>query len=161
MTKKTLLGAILIFATAACAQTARRDERAAAAETPRPSATARPPATPPPVDENAKRERGSGVFDRYKFTFEKTGERVTADFAAPRLPYNDSVVVGAAREVISAAYGEKMENFPRRVGWSYGESRHAIKLEGREHDYVFVHVTEDKKEIPRLVFWRVAKGTVD
>ena len=158
---RTLLIAFLLLSTAACAQTSRRDEGGAAVGTPRPTPTARPPATPPPVDENAKREKGAGVFDRYKFTFEKTGARVVADFASPKLPYNDNVVVGAAREVILAAYGEKMENFPRRVGWSYEGAQHAIKLEGKEYDYVFVHVADADKQIPRLVFWRVAKGTVD
>ena len=158
---RTLLIAFLLLSTAACARPARRGESVAAVETPRPTPTAKSVATPPPVDENAKKEKGAGVFDRYKFTFEKTGVRVTADFASPKLPYNDNVVVGAAREVILAAYGEKMENFPRRVGWSHEGAQHAIKLEGKEYDYVFVHVADADKQIPRLVFWRVAKGTVD
>jgi hypothetical protein len=158
---RTLLIAFLLLSTAACARPARRGESVAPAETPRPAPTAGPLATPPPVDENAKKERGAGVFDRYKFAFEKAGARVTADFASPKLPYNDNIVVGAAREVILAAYGEKMENFPRRVGWSYEGAQHAIKLEGKEYDYVFVHRADADRQIPRLVFWRVAKGTVD
>jgi hypothetical protein len=86
---------------------------------------------------------------------------VTADFPSPKLPYNDNVVVGAAREVILAAYGEKMENFPRRVAWSHEGAQHAIMLAGDGYDYVFVHVADADKRIPRLVFWRVAKGSVD
>ena len=150
-----------MVAAGACTQPGRPDEKAAVVATPRPAPPARPPATPPPVDENAKKEKGAGVFDRYKFAFEKTGARVTADFSSPKLPYNDNVVVGAAREVILAAYGEKMENFPRRVGWSYEGAQHAIKLEGKEYDYVFVHVADADKQIPRLVLWRVAKGSVE
>lgn len=158
---RTFLIAFLLLSTAACARPSGRGEGTAAVGTPRPTPTARPPATPPPVAEGAKKERGAGVFDRYKFTFEKTGVRATADFPSPKLPYNDNVVVGAAREVILAAYGEKMENFPRRVGWSYEGAEHAIKLEGKEYDYVFVHRADADRQIPRLVFWQVAKGTVD
>lgn len=158
---RTLLTTFLLLSTAACAGSAPRGEGVAPAATPRTPPSARAPATPPPVDESAKREKGAGVFDRYKFTFEKTGARTTADFSSPKLPYNDNVVVGAAREVILAAYGEKMENFPRRVGWSYEGAQHAIKLEGVEYDYVFVHRADADRQIPRLVFWRVAKGTVD
>ena len=91
--------------------------------------------------------------------------RASIDGALRHLPEDEAgnlfVVVGAAREVILAAYGEKVENFPRRVGWSYEGAQHAIKLEGKEYDYVFVHVADADKQIPRLVFWRVAKGTVD
>ncbi|HEX7177549.1 MAG TPA: hypothetical protein VF240_19985 [Pyrinomonadaceae bacterium] len=159
---RTLLIAFLLLSTAACAQTSRRGEGVAAIETPpRPTPTAKSAATPPPVDESAKKEKGAGVFDRYKFTFEKTGERVTADFPSPKLPYNDNVVVGAAREVILTAYGEKMENFPRRVGWNFEGAQHAIMLAGDSYDYVFVHAADADKQIPRLVFWRVAKGSVD
>lgn len=166
-TSTTLVLLIALVAhAAACSRPAPRRENASnaadAGGTPRPAPPAKPPApTPPPADTNAKKETGSGNFEQYKFTYEKTGDHVTAAFNAPRLPHIDGVVVGAARAVILSAYGEKMENFPRLVRWDYKETKHAIKLEGEKGDYVFIPVKDDNKEIPTLVFWRVEKGTVN
>jgi hypothetical protein len=89
------------------------------------------------------------------------GDQVVAIFPSPKLPRIDSTVVGAAREVIGTAYGDRPETFPRPAIWNYeGEERRAIKLKGKDHEFVFVPIKDDKGEIRSLVFWRLAKGTL-
>lgn len=160
---RTLLGATALVCLAACAGGGRpaAPRQATQTATPRPAPSPRTLPTPPPVAPDAPRARGEGLFDKYKFTYERTGDETVAEFAPLKLPYVDAVVVGAGREVIFTVYGERMENFPRRVPWRYGDSEHAIKLAGDQYDYVFVHLPDDRREIPRLVFWRVPKGTVE
>ena len=121
--------------------------------TPAPTPT---PADPAPEKANAK---GSGKFNQHNFTYRREGERASADFRPP-LPRVDMTVVGAARVVILEAFGEKMEGFPRPVGWQHeGQSVQAVKLGGNSFDYIFYPVREEANEVRRVHFWRVAKGS--
>ena len=107
------------------------------------------------------RAKGVGKFNRYEFSYQRDGGRATAAFRPP-LPRRDSAVVGAAREVILGAFGEKLEGFPRPVNWGHeGRQAQAIKLGGGEFDYVFWPEKNEAGEFPRVLFWRVAKGSVE
>lgn len=163
---RTFLTAISLLAVVACAQKPRRPSNsspaaAEAVETPgRAPAATQPPATPPPLDKNAPKETGSGDTGDYRYTFEKTGDMTVANFNSPKLPYLQEIIEAAARHVIQNVYGEKMENFPYLVPWKYKDSKQAIMLTGNEYDYVIVHIADEGKEIPQLIFWRVPKGSV-
>ena len=86
-------------------------------------------------------------------------------FAPVRLPWNDRVVVAAAREVLVAAYDDRSENFPRPAVWQYeGAEANAIKLEAEKFEYVFLPLKEEgkdgAKQVRTLLFWQLAKGTI-
>ena len=86
---------------------------------------------------------------------------MVATFAAPRLPWVDTVIVAAARVVIDAAYGEKMENFPRPASWTEDERKiNAIKLAGINYDYIFWPTKEATGDVKTVTFRRVPKGSV-
>ena len=160
----SLLLSITVFLTfSACATKERSiDSKQAASPTPAAAANA-----PPLADaEKAQVKRtGSGTFNQYKFTYRRAGREVEATFAPVRLPWNDSLVVAAAREVLVAAYDDRSENFPRPAVWQYGgaEAR-AIKLEAEKFEYVFLPLKEEGrdgvKQVRTIVVWQLAKGTI-
>ncbi|HEV2766001.1 MAG TPA: hypothetical protein VGV38_23650 [Pyrinomonadaceae bacterium] len=148
--------ALLLGCFAACGPQARDfgDNTPPRKATPAPTPT---PADPAPEKAVAK---GSGKFNQYGFTYQRDGERATADFCPTPLPRTDSAVVAAARLVILEAFGEKMEGFPRPVAWQHeGQSVQAVKLGGQSFDYIFWPVKEETKEVRRILFWRVGKGS--
>lgn len=149
---------MLLVALCACGHTSRQTGTAAS---PSPPPTPRRNVSPSTNDEQEKSEAsGKGNFNQYKFTYRRTGHQVVALFSSPKLPYVDATVVGAAREVISVAYGDRPQTFPRPATWDYeGVERRAIKLEGQNHEFVFVPI-KDNGDIRSLVFWQLAKGTL-
>jgi hypothetical protein len=157
---KSLFGAAMLAALAACASSAPEGGAARGSPTPTPSSTNEASARPP-VEAATERVRrtGAGKFNQYKFTYERTDREVTALFT-PKLPWSDSSVVGAAREVIAASYEERSENFPRPVNWKHdGAAASAIKLEGNKYEYVFLPLKEEAGEVRKILFWQLPKGT--
>jgi hypothetical protein len=127
------------------------------------SSAARP--TPAPVGgvETGVEREGAGVFNQYRFTYVRRGGEVEATFAPEMLPWDDALVVAAAREVLVAAYNDRSENFPRPAVWQYrGAETRAIKLEGVTHEYVFVPLREDVggRRVRAIAFWQLPKGTI-
>ena len=160
--KRLLPTAAAVYLLLSCSQATPDQPRPHRDATPQRASTPRPPATPPPVPADAAKENGAGSFEQYKFLYTKAGQQVVADFKPQKLPHtNQNVVVAAARNVIRAAYGEEMKNFPRLVAWEYKNSKNGIKLEGDKYDYVFVPVKDEDKAISQLIFWRVEKGAVE
>ena len=159
---RTLACAVLLSWSLGCASGERRSQ-APQLSSPTPARTIAAAADPSPdvVDTAAQiRKAGSGKFNQYKFTYQRTGDQVEASFKSPRLPRSDAVVVAAAREVIVAAYEDKSENFPRPILWNHrGADVNAIYLEADKFEYVFVPVRADGGEINALVFWQLKKGT--
>ncbi len=153
------------MAFSACATKERSAvSRNAASPTPAPTVRATPPATPNAAGQEQSKRAGSGTFNEYKFAYRRAGGEVETTFAPTPLPWNDQIVVGAAREVLVTAYDDKSENFPRAVRWPYqGAQVNAIKLEGEKFEYVFVPVKEDgkdgAKQVRKIAFWQLAKGT--
>ncbi|MBA3716026.1 MAG: hypothetical protein H0W76_26860 [Pyrinomonadaceae bacterium] len=161
---KVLFTILLVTALVACGGGAGRKSAAPSPLTsPLPTPGATVVASPTPRQSPAERvsKQGSGAFDRYPFTYQRTNDQVVATFAAPRLPWVDTVIVAAARVVIDAAYGEKMENFPRSVPWAEDERTiNAIKLAGTDYDYVFWPTKEATGDVKTINFRRVPKGSV-
>ncbi|HYP54508.1 MAG TPA: hypothetical protein VEQ42_13245 [Pyrinomonadaceae bacterium] len=155
-TKVLLLGCLLC----ACGRGAGEGARPASnVPSPTPAASAGPTALPAAEPSSAK---GAGKFNQYAFRFEREGERATARFDPAPLPRTDSAVVGAARVVILEAFGEKMEGFPRPVAWEFERQPvQAVKLGGKNYDYIFWPMKEQAKEVRRLEFWRVAKNSAE
>jgi hypothetical protein len=162
------LSAVAMLAMSACAADRRPpDAKQSATPTPANSGGAAKVDAATPVDGRREqiRRAGAGTFNQYKFAFERAGGEVEATFAPTRLPWDDALVVAAAREVIVAAYDDRSENFPRPVVWPYrGAEVNAIKLEGENFEYVFVPLREEAaggtRQVRAIVFWQLAKGTV-
>ncbi|HEV2708038.1 MAG TPA: hypothetical protein VGV59_19120 [Pyrinomonadaceae bacterium] len=160
-----VLSVVVAAVAAAPACTTRRTAAPAArrvSETPTPAA----PAALPTPDASA-RGAGAGAFNQYKFTYKRAGSEVEVSFAPELLPWNDSLVVAVAREVLVAAYDDRSENFPRRAVWSHeGAEVNAIKLEGEKFEYVFLPLRDERadavgdRRVRRILFWQLAKGTV-
>jgi len=159
---KVLCTVLLVAALAACGASGRKS----AAPSPSTSSLPTPEtvvSSPTPRQSPAERvsKQGSGAFDRYQFTYQRTNDQVVATFAAPHLPWVDTVIVAAARVVIDAAYSEKMENFPRPVPWTEDERKiNAIKLAGTDSDYIFWPTKEATGDVKTVTFRRVPKGSV-
>jgi hypothetical protein len=122
-------------------------------------------ATPAPVGgvETGVEREGAGAFNQYKFTYVRQGGEVEASFAPELLPWDDALVVAAAREVLVAAYDDRSENFPRPAVWQYkGAETKAIKLEGVRYEYVFVPLREEggRRRVRAIAFWQLPKGTI-
>lgn len=161
--RRTLLSLLLLLNVAACnSRTGRRAESRPAAKA-SPVKTASPTPNPQGVVENEKAtDAGEGKFNQYGFTYTRKGGEATAIFDSPRLPRYQLTVVGAAREVIRTVFRDTAEGFPRLVPWTHeGASRNGIKLEGVNHDFIFVPVEDEKREFRSLVFRRVTKGSVN
>ncbi|MDQ3253423.1 MAG: hypothetical protein M3R15_05880 [Acidobacteriota bacterium] len=160
---KVLCAVLLVTALAACGASGRKSSAPSPSTSPLPTPGATVVSSPTPRQSPAERvsKQGSGAFDRYPFTYRRTNDQVVATFAAPRLPWVDTVIVAAARVVIDAAYGEKMENFPRPVPWTENERRiNAIKLAGTDYDYIFWPTKEAAGDVRTVTFRRVPKGSV-
>lgn len=160
----TLLVALVTAAAASCTtkRTDAPDARRAVA-TPTPAVNA----TTAPTPDAAARATGAGAFNQYKFTYRRAGGEVEVSFTREALPWNDALVVAAAREVLVAAYDDRSENFPRRASWPYeGAQTNAIKLEGEKFEYVFLPLRDARadaagdRRVRRILFWQLAKGTV-
>lgn len=158
---RNLACALLLSWSLGCASGARRSQ-APQLSSPTPAPVNAAPTGPSPdvVAAAQAKKAGSGKFNQYKFTYQRTGDQVEASFKSPRLPRQDAVVVAAAREVIVVAYEDKSDNFPRPILWNYqGADVNAIYLEADKFEYVFVPVRADGGEINALVFWQLKKGT--
>jgi hypothetical protein len=154
----------LVVAAASCT-TKRTDAPDARRATPTPTPAVN--ATTAPTPDAAARATGAGAFNQYKFTYRRAGGEVEVSFTREALPWNDALVVAAAREVLVAAYEDRSENFPRRASWQYeGAQTNAIKLEGEKFEYVFLPLRDERgdaagdRRVRRILFWQLAKGTV-
>lgn len=158
---KLLFTVALLALLCACATGDRRGGSLTASRAPSPSSVATPATPPPDIEADATRREGAGSFNQYRYTFKRTGNETEAVFAPRRLPWNDNVVVAAARELIVSAFDDRSDNFPRPVEFSYGVN--AIKLEGERYEYVFFPVEETSggvKEARAIRMWRLNKGSI-
>lgn len=159
-----LLLPFLLSLSACAPRTGQAPATNAARRAPSPTVTpANTPAPLPPLE--GQPAEGSGSLERYKFTYKRTGDNVTVTFSSPKLPWKDTLVVAVARQIITSAYGDESENFPRPLAWNYqGAHVNAIKLEGAHAEYVFLPLKDETKketpEISTLLFWRLAKGAI-
>lgn len=160
---RTFLILFLLVGASACNNPAGRRGSSRPAVSPSPVRKASPTPNPQSVVANEKAtDAGAGTFNQYRYTFTRKGDEATAVFDSPRLPRYQLTVVGAAREVIRTVFRDTAEGFPRLVPWTHeGVSRNGIKLEGVNHDFVFVPVEDEKREFRALVFRRVLKGSVN
>lgn len=161
MQRALLSVALLAAACCACATSERRGAPAREASTARAPEASSSPAQPD-ISTDTTERKGEGRFNEYGFKYERAGNAAEAAFEPRRLPWNDNVVVAAARELIVAAFDDRSDNFPRPVEFSYGVN--AIKLEGERYEYVFFPVAETaadgSKEARVLKMWRVNKGDI-
>lgn len=122
------------------------------------------PTPAPDISSDATERAGEGDFNEFRFTYRRAGNEAEAVFAPRRPPWNQNVVVAAARELIVAAFDDRSENFPRAAEWTRdGQSVSAIKLEGERYEYVFVPESDARdgaKQTRAIRMWRLSKGSV-
>ena len=160
LARAAVRAAVLLLTLSACAPGEPGTTKA-----PRPTPTHAPPTaqpadTPLPAETEQVAREGAGRFNQYRFTYRREGDRVMTAFNSPRPPWNDTLVVGAAREVLRAAYDDRSDNFPRPAPWIHeGEKVNGIKLEGERYEYVFLPIREGAA-VRSILFWQLPKGTI-
>lgn len=129
-----------------------------------PKTSSSTPTPAPDISADTTERAGEGSFNAFRFTYSRAGNEAEAVFAPRRLPWNQNVIVAAARELIVVAFDDRSENFPRAAEWARGgETVSAIKLEGERYEYVFVPESDARggtKEARAIRMWRLAKGSV-
>jgi hypothetical protein len=124
------------------------------------SATQSPTGTPtviptllpsPPRGEGEK----EGEYEGFHYYYKTEGDTTVALFAKRFLPRDDTIVVGAIRDVIRRVYQEKTSGAPYLV--DSGSSGKAIRIDGIKNGYLVVPIKEDTGEIHSLTIKRVAR----
>lgn len=91
----------------------------------------------------------AGNFQGYAYTFKSDGAKTVALFVPKFLPRDDTIVVGAIRDVIKRAYNDDANGSPRLVD-------RAIRVDSKSKGYMVTLVKEDTGEVHSLVITQVA-----
>lgn len=91
----------------------------------------------------------SGDYQGYAYTFKSDGAKTVALFVPKFLPRDDTIVVGAIRDVIKRAYNDDANGSPRLVD-------RAIRVDSKSKGYSVTLVKEDTGEVHSLVITQVA-----
>lgn len=109
--------------------------------------TASPTRTP--TDPLASVPEKTGNYQGYAYTFKSDGAKTVALFLPKFLPRDDTIVVGAIRDVIKRAYDDDASGSPRLVD-------RAIRVDSKGKGYMVTLVKEDTGEVHSLVITQVA-----
>jgi len=93
-------------------------------------------------------------YNGYPYSYEREGDTTVAMFMNRLLPRDDTIVVGAIRDVIRRAYNEETHGAPYLVDTS---TTRGIRVDGAKNGYIVVPVKEDTGEIHSLTITRVAR----
>jgi hypothetical protein len=98
-------------------------------------------------------------FNGYPYSYKREGDRTIAMFVKRFLPRDDTIVVGAIRDVIRRAYKEEANGSPYLVDWNAnGTATRAIRVDGAKSGFIVLPVKEDTGEIHSLSITRVARN---
>jgi len=96
-------------------------------------------------------------YKGYHYFYKQDGDKTVALFAKRFLPRDDTIVVGAIRDVIRKAYKEETYGEPYVQNTTAGGTAvRGIRVDGSKHGYVVVPVKEDSGEINSLTITQVA-----
>lgn len=98
-------------------------------------------------------------YNGYSYSYKREGDKTVAMFLKRFLPRDDTVVVGAIRDVIRRAYNDEANSAPYLVDaqtTSRTDSR-GIRVDSAKSGYVVIPVKEDTGEIHSLTITRVAR----
>lgn len=96
-----------------------------------------------------------GKYMDYHYYYKIEGDTTVALFAKRYLPRDDTIVVGAIRDVIQRAYQDRTSGAPYLV--ETGTSGKAIRIDGAKYGYVVLPIKEDTGEVHSLTIRRVAR----
>lgn len=97
-------------------------------------------------------------YNGYTYSYKREGDTSVAMFVKRILPRDDTIVVGAIRDVIHRAYKEKASGAPYLVdATTGGTATRGIRVDSAENGYIVVPVKEDTGEIHSLTITRVAR----
>ena len=98
-------------------------------------------------------------YNGYTYSYKREGDTTVAMFVKRFLPRDDTIVVGAIRDVIHRAYKEKASGAPYLVDATTtgGTATRGIRVDSAENGYIVVPVKEDTGEIHSLTITRVAR----
>lgn len=103
-------------------------------------------------------EEKEGEYNGYHYFYKTEGDSTVALFAKRFLPRDDTIFVGAVRDVIRRVYKEETYGQPRLVNTTTlgGTAVRAIRFDGSKNGYVVIPVKEDTGEVHSLTITRVA-----
>lgn len=93
-------------------------------------------------------------YNGYLYSYKRDGDTTVAMFVKRFLPRDDTIVVGAIRDVIRRAYQEQTYGAPYLVDTP---TARGIRIDGAKNGYVVVPAKEDTGEIHSLTIMRVAR----
>ncbi len=98
-------------------------------------------------------------YNGYPYSYKREGDTTVAMFVKRFLPRDDTIVVGAIRDVIRRAYKEEASGAPYLVDATTtgGTATRGIRVDSAKNGYVVVPVKEDTGEIHSLTITRVAR----
>jgi len=98
-------------------------------------------------------------YNGYPYSYKREGDTTIAMFVKRFLPRDDTIVVGAIRDVIRRAYKEETYGAPYVVDTTTtsGTAARAIRVDGAKSGFVVVPVKEDTGEIHSLTITRVVR----
>lgn len=113
------------------------------------------PSASPAVSSDMKEAEYNG----YPYSYKREGDTTVAMFVKRFLPRDDTIVVGAIRDVIRHAYKEETYGAPYLVDATTtgGTAARGIRVDGAKNGYVVVPVKEDTGEIHSLTITRVTR----
>ncbi len=158
---KPILLVTLCLALAACAPSGQSPvnvhvESPSPTSTPSISANTKPSPSASPVVSSDMKE---AEFNGYPYSYKREGDTTIAMFVKRFLPRDDTIVVGAIRDVIRRAYKEEASGAPHLVDTTTtgGTAVRAIRVDGTKNGYVVIPVKEDTGEIHSLTITQVAR----
>ncbi len=126
--------------------------------TPSPSIAANISPSPSPSSATGS-DMKEAEYNGYPYSYKREGDTTVAMFVKRFLPRDDTIVVGAIRDVIRRAYKEKTHGEPYLVDTKTTgrTAARGIRVDGAKNGYVVVPVKEDTGEIHSLTITRVAR----
>lgn len=164
--KNILLGIILlgVFGIVSCSRSdppgiSTNDIGSAANTSPKSTPPSLVPAqSPPPKLPSPTPEEFKERFGDYTYYYTRQNETVVALFTEKFLPRNDTVVVGAIRDVIRKAFKEEVYGKPQLVDTTANATQiRGIRLDGPKHGFITIPMKEDNGQVHSLTITRVVR----
>lgn len=137
-------------------QPSRHPNASMQVNSPSPTPTSSPVAPESSVGNSDMKE---AEYNGYTYSYKREGDTTVAMFVKRFLPRDDTVVVGALRDVIHRAYKDRASGAPYLVDatTTSGTATRGIRVDSAENGYIVVPVKEDTGEIHSLTITRVAR----
>lgn len=140
----SILLILLILFSAACSQKVQQPNLATPLPKPQPSVAPSVVSVP----------EVAAKFGPYAYTYQNYGTKTVAVFVPKFLPRDDTIVVGAIRDVIKRSYKDDASGSPGLTDLGGTKS---IRIDSKAHGYLVTPVKEDTGEVNSLVIEQINK----